>query len=147
VAIPFQDRLAGMSLATSAAFAKANPEVVAGYCRAMTKALVFTKTNPEAAVRIFWEEFPNTKPANLDEATALKNSVHIMKRFLEMALQGLPEDSRIGDFVESSWKNSHTAFTALGNLKGTDAYTPQFIEACNAFDRAAIVAQAKATAR
>ena len=151
VAIPFQDRLAGMSLATTAAFAKANPDVVAGYCRAMTKALVFTKTNPEAAVRIFWKEFPNTKPANLDEATALKNSVHIMQRFLEKALDGLPEDSRIGDFVESSWKNSHTAFTALGNLKGTgaatDAYTTQFLEACNAFDRAAIVAQAKAMAR
>ena len=148
VAIPFQDRLAGMSLATTAAFAKSDPATVAGYCRAMTKALVFTKTNPEAAVRIFWEEFPTTRPANVDDATALKNSVHIMKRFLEMALYGLPDDSPIGDFVEASWKNSHASFTALGNLKGTgaatDAYTSQFLEACNAFDRAAIVAQAKA---
>ena len=151
VTIPFQDRLAGMSLATTAAFAKANPDAIAGYCRAMTKALVFTRTNPEAAVRIFWEEFPTTKPVNLDDATALKNSVHIMKRFLEMALQGLPEDSRIGDFVTASWQNSHTSFTALGNLKGTgaatDAYTSQFLEACNAFDRAAIVTQAKAMSR
>ena len=56
----------------------------------MTKALVFTTDDPEAAVRIFWEEFPNTKPANVDDATALKNSVHIMKRFLEMALQDHP---------------------------------------------------------
>jgi NitT/TauT family transport system substrate-binding protein len=149
--ISFQDRLAGMSLATSAAFAKADPAAVAGYCRAMTKALVFTRTNPEAAIRIFWKEFPTTKPANVDDATALKHSAHIMNRFLEMALQGLPEDSRIGDFIEPSWQNSHSAFTALGTLKGTgtakDAYTSQFLEACNAFDRAAIVAQAKAMAR
>ena len=62
ISIPLQDRLAGMTLATSAAFAKANPEAVAGYCRAMTKGLLFTLTNPEAAVRIFWEEFPTTKP-------------------------------------------------------------------------------------
>ena len=151
ISISFQDRLAGMSLATSSAFAKSDPAAVAGYCRAMTKALVFTRTNPEAAIRIFWEEFPTTKPANVDDATALKNSVHIMNRFLEMALQGLPEESRIGDFIEASWQTSHTAFTALGTLKGTgaakDAYTSQFLEACNAFDRAAIVAQAKAMAR
>ena len=51
VNIPYQSRLAGMSLATSQSFAKANPDAVAGYCRAMTKGLIFTKTNPEAAVR------------------------------------------------------------------------------------------------
>jgi NitT/TauT family transport system substrate-binding protein len=149
--ISFQDRLAGMTLATSASFAKANPQAVAGYCRAMTKGLVFTMTNPEAAVRIFWDEFPTAKPANLDDATALKNGVHIMKRFLEMALQGLPEGSRMGDFITASWQNSHGAYTALGTLKGTgavtDAYTSQFLEACNTFDRAAVVAQAKGTTR
>ena len=151
VDIPYQSKLAGMTLATSQSFAKSNPDAVAGYCRAMNKGLVFTKTNPEAAVRIFWEEFPNTKPTGLEEATAMKNSVHILKRFLEMALYELPDDSRIGDFVTASWANSHAAFTALGSLKGTgkatDAYTPQFLDACNAFDRAAIVAQANAAAK
>src|SRR5271165_6555101 len=109
--ISFQDRLAGMTLATSAAFAKANPAAIAGYCRAMTKGLMLTMTNPAAAVRIFWEEFPTTKPVNLDDAAALNNSVHIMQRFLEMALQGLPEGSRFGDFIDTSWQNSHTAYT------------------------------------
>ena len=123
ISIPLQDHLAGMTLATSAAFAKANPEAVAGYCRAMTKGLLFTLTNPEAAVRIFWEEFRTTKPANLDDATAVKNGTHVMKRFLEMALLGLPPESRFGDFIPEKWETSHVSYTANGMLKGTGAAT------------------------
>jgi NitT/TauT family transport system substrate-binding protein len=147
VDISFQDHLAGMTLATSTSFAKANPSEVAGYCRAMTKGLVFTLANRPAAIQMLWDEFPNVKPANLDDATALKNSVHIMDRFLEMALQGQPENAPLGDFLTDNWQNSHSAFTTLGMLKGseaaTDAYTPKFLADCNAFDRDAVLAQAK----
>jgi len=151
VNIPLEDRMVGTTLATKAAFANTNPKELIGYCRAMTKALVFTMTNRAAAIRIFWEEFPTTKPANLDDATALKNSVHIMDRFLEKALQGQPEGSHLGDFIAENWQNTHTAFVKLGTLKGTEAatasYTAKFIADCNAFDRAAIVAQANSMSR
>ena len=147
VNIPLEDGQVGTTLATTASFAKSNPKDVAGYCRAMTKGLLFTATNPAAAIRIFWEEFPTTKPANLDNATALKNSVHIMNRFLEKALQGQPEGARLGEFIKPNWQNTHAAFVKLGTLKGTeaatDSYTEQFLSACNDFDRAAVVAQAK----
>lgn len=147
VNIPLQDGMAGTTLATRASFADANPNEVAGYCRAMTKGLVFTMTNRAAAVRILWDEFPNSKPVNLDDATAVKNGVHIMDRFLEMALQGQPKDGRLGEFIPANWENSHIAFTKLGTLKGTEsataAYTPKFLATCNDFDRDAIVAQAK----
>ena len=78
-------------------------------------------TNRAAAIRIFWEEFPTTKPANLDDATALKNSVHIMDRFLEKALQDQPEGARLGEFIKTNWQNTHAAFVKLGTLKGTEA--------------------------
>jgi NitT/TauT family transport system substrate-binding protein len=147
VNIPLEDGQVGTTLATTASFAKSNPKEVAGYCRAMTKGLLFTATNPAAAIRIFWEEFPTTKPANLDNATALKNSVHIMNRFLEKALQDQPEGARLGEFIKPNWQNTHAAFVKLGTLKGTeaatDSYTEQFLAACNDFDRAAVVAQAK----
>lgn len=146
VNIPLQDKMVGTTLATSMAFATANPEEVAGYCRAMTKGLVFTMTNTAAAVRILWDEFPSTKPATTDDATALKNGVHVMDRFLGMALQGQPENSRLGDFITANWQNTRTAYTTLGTLKGTEpptaAYTTKFLAACNDFDRAAIVTQA-----
>src|SRR5262249_37856744 len=67
VNIPLEDGQVGTTLATTASYAKSNPKELAGYCRAMTKGLLFTATNPAAAIRIFWEEFPSTKPVNLDE--------------------------------------------------------------------------------
>src|SRR5262245_7460742 len=147
VNIPLEDGQVGTTLATTASFAKSNTKDVAGYCRAMTKGLLFTATNRAAAVRLFWEEFPTTKPANLDDATAMKNSVHIMDRFLEMALQGQPEGGRFGEFIKENWKNTHEAFVKLGTLKGTetpaDSFTDQFIVACNDFDRATVVAKAQ----
>lgn len=55
--------------------------------------------------------------------------------------------ARLGEFIKPNWQNTHAAFVKLGTLKGTeapaDSYTEQFIAACNDFDRAAIVAQAK----
>ncbi|AMN40544.1 ABC transporter substrate-binding protein [Rhodoplanes sp. Z2-YC6860] len=148
VKIPLEDGQVGTTLATTASFAKANPKEVAGYCRAMTKGLLFTATNPAAAIKIFWEEFPTSKPTSLDDATALKNSVHIMNRFLEKALQDQPKDAPLGKFIVENWKNTHEAFVKLGTLKGAErpeaSFTEQFITACNDFDHAAIVAQAKA---
>jgi NitT/TauT family transport system substrate-binding protein len=123
VNIPLEDRMVGTTLATRKAFANSNPKEVAGYCRAMTKGLVFTMTNSAAAIRIFWEEFPTTKPTNLDDATALKNSVHIMRRFLEKALQDQPEGAHLGEFIKPNWQNTHAAFVKLGTLKGSEAAT------------------------
>jgi NitT/TauT family transport system substrate-binding protein len=145
--IPLQDGMVGTTLATSAKFAAAHPKEVAGYCRAMTKGLVFTMTNRAAAVRILWDEFPNIKPASLDDAKALANGVHVMDRWLDMGLQGQPANAPLGGFVPANWDNTRSAFMKLGTLKGTEpasaAYTSKFLAGCNDFDRPAIVAQAK----
>jgi NitT/TauT family transport system substrate-binding protein len=147
VNIPLEDRMVGTTLAARKAFAGTNPGELEGYCRAMTKGLVFAMTSRAAAIRQFWDEFPTTRPVNLDDATALRNGVHIMDRFLEKALQDQPEGSRLGEFIRTNWQNTHAAYVKLGTLKGseaaTDSYTEQFLPACNAFDRAAVVAQAK----
>jgi NitT/TauT family transport system substrate-binding protein len=147
VHIPLEDGLVGTTLATTTAFANANPSEVSGYCRAMAKGLLFTATNRAAAVRLFWKEFPNTKPTSVDDATALKNSVHIMDRFLEMALQDQPAGGPLGAFIPANWESTHADFVKVGSLKGTEpataAYTTKFLSACNDFDHDAIVAQAK----
>lgn len=38
-----------------------------GFTRAMQKADIFIRTNPEAALRIFWKRHPNMKPAGSEE--------------------------------------------------------------------------------
>ena len=145
--IPLQDVMVGTTLATSAAYAAANPKDVAGYCRAMAKGLVFTMANREAAIQMQWDEFPNTKPTGLDDATALKNGVHVMDRFLEMSMQGQQDGAPLGDFLPGNWDNTRNTYISFGKLKGaepaTAAYTTSVISACNDFDRAAVAAQAK----
>lgn len=76
-------------------------------------ARVNATTNPTAAVKIFWEEFPTAKPTNLDDATALKNGVHIMNRFLEKELQDQSKDAPLGKFIVQNWKNTHDASIIL----------------------------------
>ena len=148
VRIPLEDGLVGTTLATSSAFAEANQKELAGYCRAMTKGLLFTMTNRAAAIRLFWKEFPNAKPTDADDVATLKNSVHIMDRFLEMALQGQPDGGPLGGFITQNWESTHADFVKVGSLKGTEpataAYTTKLISACNDFDHKSIVAQAKA---
>ena len=83
----------------------------------MTKGLVFTMTNRAAAIRLFWEEFPNTKSTSLDDATALKNGVHIMDRFLEMALQGQPASAPLGGFIADELaEHAHADFVKTSAL-------------------------------
>ena len=148
VHIPLEDGMVGTTLATTTAFADAHPNEVAAYCRAMTKGLLFTMTNRAAAIRLFWKEFPNTKPTTIGDVTALKNGVHIMDRFLEMALQDQPAGAPLGGFIPANWENTHADFVKVGSLKGTEpataAYTTKFIDACNDFDHSTIAAQAKA---
>jgi NitT/TauT family transport system substrate-binding protein len=147
VNIPLQDSLGGMTIATTESYAKSNPKALEGVCRAFTKGLHFARTNREAAIRAFWQEFPTTRPANLDPNTALKNQVHILDRFLEKAMMGVPYDGKAGVFNPAAWQNSQATYQGTGALKGSisaeSGYTTRFVDACNAFDREAVAADAK----
>jgi NitT/TauT family transport system substrate-binding protein len=147
VSIPLQDSLAGMTMATSESFAKSNPKALAGLCRAIAKGLHFAMTSREAAVRVFWQEFPTAQPVNVDAATALKNHAHVLDRFLEKAMLDVPYGAKTGEFIPAMWEKSQANYQANGALKGTvpasAGYTTQFLDACNAFDRTAVAADAK----
>src|SRR5258708_19927867 len=87
--IPLQDSLAGMTVATTESFANANPKALEGLCRAIAKGLHFAMTDREAAIRVFWQEFPTTRPPDLDAATALRNHAHVLDPFLPKAIHAL----------------------------------------------------------
>jgi NitT/TauT family transport system substrate-binding protein len=42
------------------------------------KRQIFALANPQAAVRILWEVFPQTRPTGTDEATALDNEIKVL---------------------------------------------------------------------
>ena len=51
--------------------------------RAYAKGEVFAIANPEAAVRIVYEVFPQTKPTGKDEATAVRDDVKVLSARME----------------------------------------------------------------
>jgi NitT/TauT family transport system substrate-binding protein len=145
--VPIQRQMAGFTLATTESYIKAHPRQVEGYCRAINKALYFTRTNVTAAVRIALKEFPALRTPNLDPALLEKNSVHIMEAWLAKAETGMPYDVKTGNLLPERWQFTENYYKGEGMLKGTkppsEAYTNQFFEACNNFDRSAVAAAAK----
>jgi NitT/TauT family transport system substrate-binding protein len=145
--LPVQRQMPGFVVATTDRYAKANPKVVEGLCRAMNKGLYFARTNPEAAIRIFLEEFPSMKTPNQDPEKTVRDDVHILNAWLVNAVEQLPMDAKTGDFAPEPWDFTQKFYQSEGMLKGTqptsNSFTNSYFEGCNNFDRPAVAAAAK----
>lgn len=145
--VPIQRKMAGFTLATTDRYIKSHPKQVAAYCRAINKALYFTRTNVSAAVAIALKEFPSLHTPGVPAATLQKNSVHIMKAWLASAETGVPYNAKTGNLLPGRWQFTENYYRAEGMLKGTkpvsEAYTNRFFDSCNDFNRPAVAAAAK----
>ncbi|MGA7777532.1 MAG: hypothetical protein WCA85_07440 [Paraburkholderia sp.] len=66
------------------------------------KGTAFASANPEAAIRILWEIYPETKPTGIDEATAIREATKTLDaRVANLKL----EKSGVSKWGESSIKN------------------------------------------
>jgi NitT/TauT family transport system substrate-binding protein len=145
IQLPVVDRLAGFSLATTDRFLAANPTAVEGYCRAVAKGFVFTMANLPAAIRIFYEVFPQTRPPGMPEAQAVAADTNVMRRWLANAAprEGVP----IGHNDTDMWAFARDYYAQQGMLRSPrpleQVVTNRFIERCNAFDRGAVEAMAR----
>ncbi|AJE46849.1 ABC transporter substrate-binding protein [Celeribacter indicus] len=59
------------SLAVMADTVESDPDMVVGIARGIAKATVFALENPECAVKLHWQNYPETKPTGADEETLL----------------------------------------------------------------------------
>ncbi|SFC62996.1 ABC transporter substrate-binding protein [Tropicimonas isoalkanivorans] len=142
-----QDELAGMSLVASQDFITENRDLALAYCRAMTKGLVFTLANKEAAIDIMFDVFPTTKPAGISEEEAVPAQVNILDKWLASALKNLPEGHGTGEIDTARWTGTAEKYVAAGILSSDEtegAYDTSFFRECNDFDHEAIVTQADA---
>jgi NitT/TauT family transport system substrate-binding protein len=112
------------------------------------KGTLFAIANPEAAIRILWEVYPQTKPTGKDEATALRDDVKV----LEARIQNWKlEKGGVSKWGESSERNYAGYIEFLhkwGILKekvaARDLVTNDLIAEINDFDQTKIIAEAKA---
>jgi len=111
------------------------------------KGTVFAIANPEAAVRILWEVFPQTKATGKDEATALRDDV---KTLQARARNWPPSAGGVTKWGENSLANYNAYVDFLVKNKvlkekidAADLVTNDLIEDINKFDQAAVATMAK----
>lgn len=115
--------------------------------QAYAKGTIFTLNNPEAAIRILWEVFPQTRSPGKSEADALRDDVKTLEA---RARNWRPEAGGVSKWGENSEKNYADYVDFLvknGVLKqkvpAADLITNDLIDDINKFDAAAIAKQAK----
>jgi NitT/TauT family transport system substrate-binding protein len=108
---------------------------------------VFALANPEAAIRILWEVFPQTKATGKDEATAMRDDVKtLLARAKSWKLESVGA-KKWGENLVQNYEAYSDFLVKNGVLKqkvpGTDLVTNDLIDDINKFDAKEIEAQAK----
>jgi NitT/TauT family transport system substrate-binding protein len=118
-----------------------------GLTQGYAKGTVFAMANPEAAIRILWEVFPQTRSPGKTEADALRDDIKTLEA---RAKNWRLEAGGVTKWGENSEKNYAAYVDFLvknGVLKqsvpATDLITNELIGDINKFDAAPIAAMAK----
>ncbi len=127
---------------------RTNRKQAVALAQGFAKGTVFTIANPEAAVRILWDIYPETKPTGIDEATALHEAVKTLDaRIANLKL----EKSGVSRWGESSEKNYSAYVDFMQKWSVTKEKVPtnelvtnELIDEINNFNQAEVIAMAKA---
>jgi NitT/TauT family transport system substrate-binding protein len=115
-----------------------------GYARGT----IFAINNPEAAIRILWDVYPQTKPTGKDEATALQDDVNVLKARIVNWKLDKAGVKKWGENSEANYEAYAEFMQKWGVTKvkvpGKDLITNDLIDEINTFDQNAVVADAKA---
>lgn len=125
---------------------EADPELYVGAARAVAKGVLFTAENPEATVRLFWEQYPESRAADMSEEEALEDQLSILnKRLTKYNLDST--DEQWGSFPEGSIQALIDFMAAAGTIEGTvtpeDIHTTEYIDQIDDFDREEVAQAAR----
>jgi len=145
--LPMVGEMIGQTLATSDGYLAENADALVGVARGIAKAILFGVTNPEAAVRIHWKAYPQTRPQAGDEAKLLKEAIHVFNSRFELQRVDNRPDKRYGIATPAQWQTLLTIYKdqkiVAGSVPASDLYTDRLIEKINAFDQPAVIRQAR----
>ncbi len=119
-----------------------------GVARGYAKGTIFAINNPEAAVRMLYEVFPQTKPTGKDEATAIRDDTKVLQaRATNWKLEKAGV-KRWGENSEANYAAYADFMLKWGIIKEKvdvkDLVTNELIDEINRFDASTIAAEAKA---
>ncbi len=116
------------------------------YVRGISKGVEFVLANPEAAIRIHWKIYPESKPRGISEDEALKFSLGVLKSRMD---KWDPSDELIqkhGAYSHEEWMK---IVDQMGLRESVDdamiqsLYSNELVECANDFDAEAIREQAR----
>jgi NitT/TauT family transport system substrate-binding protein len=121
---------------------KSNRKEAIAVAKGYAMGTVFAIANPEAAVRIFWEIYPQSKAVGKDEATALKDDVSTLKaRIVSIRLEA-GGAKKWGENIEVNYQAYLDWLQKYGVIKdkveAKDLITNDLIDEINNFDVAAV---------
>lgn len=112
------------------------------------KGTIFAVNNPEAAVRMLWEVYPQTKSTGKDEATALRDDIKTLEARIANWKLEKAGVARWGESSEANYQAYLDFLLKWGVLKqpikAGDVVTNALLDEIDAFDPAEIAAIAKA---
>jgi NitT/TauT family transport system substrate-binding protein len=127
---------------------KTRRKELTGLGRAYAKGTIFTLNNPEAAVRIVYEMFPQTKPTGKDEATAVRDDVKVLEARMPHWLLEPAGVTKWGESSDVNYRDYVDFLHKWGVIKQKvdtpELITNELIEDINKLDVAKVVAEAKA---
>lgn len=114
-------------------------DVAVRFARAMAKGSVFADENPEAAVRLHWELYPDTKPVGVEEETALEQGVRSLTARMD---NSGPVDGQWGLSTMEQVKTFRDLLVDTGTVDSSvtaeQLWNGDFIDEINDFDEEAI---------
>jgi NitT/TauT family transport system substrate-binding protein len=138
----------GATLATTREFLQKDPQAVIAMGRGTAKGFVFAFTNPEAAVRLHWKLYPETKPKGKTEAEAFKEQLYLVNIRLPLYRFDDLADRRWGAYAREEWLTWARIIGVEDKLKDLGAfYTNAYVDEYNKFDARKIEADARAFAK
>jgi NitT/TauT family transport system substrate-binding protein len=116
--------------------------------RGYAKGTIFAINNPEAAVRILYAVFPQTKPTGKDEATAVRDDARVLQARIQNWKLEKAGVKRWGENSEANYAAYAQFMLKWGIIKqaveGRDLITNELIDEINRFDPGQIAAEARA---
>jgi NitT/TauT family transport system substrate-binding protein len=127
---------------------KSNRSDAVALARGYAMGTVFAIANPEAAIRILWDVFPQTHAIGKDEATALKDDLTTLDARAKNWRFEPVDGKRWGDNVEKNYQAYLDWLMAQGVVKTKvevkDLITNELLDDVNKFSADAIRTEAKA---
>lgn len=123
-------------------------DTLAAFGRAMAKATVFASVNPEAALRIMYDLYPETRVAGNSVEQQLEIDLTALNVRLKLLTDGDPAaNGTFGQYDPAAVQGwlDFAAGTGIVDtqMKADDVYTNTFVEKINDFDVAAVEEQAR----